>query len=144
MLHNLWLFSLVVGAFAAPSQHGAYKVKEKVAHPSNWARHSDPPSSHTITLRFGLPQANFDLLVQHLNEISHPDNPRYGEHLTKEEVEALVAPPPESLDAVTKWLGSHGFSVGDISHSAAKDWITVNASVAQAEKMLNTVSVRYY
>jgi len=45
---------------------------------------------------------------KHLYEVSDPDHERYGAHLSKEEVEALVAPHQESVDLVDEWLQSHG------------------------------------
>jgi tripeptidyl-peptidase-1 len=63
---------------------------------------------------------------------------RYGQHLTKEEVEAFHAPHPDSAEVVDSWLQSHGIDPASTSKSAAGDWITLRISVAQAEKMLNT------
>jgi len=60
--------------------------------------------------------------------------------LSKEEVESLVAPHPDSLNAVTEWLEGHGIKASDCKHSPAKDWITVAVPVSLAEKMLDTVS----
>jgi hypothetical protein len=50
----------------------------------------------------------------------------YGQHLSKEEVEALVAPHPDALDAVDEWLEAHGIDLDqDVSRSPARDWVTV-------------------
>jgi tripeptidyl-peptidase I len=97
------------------------------------------PSTHVIQLRIALPQPRFPELEWHLAEISDPFHERYGEHLSKEEVEELVAPHPSSLDAVREWLASHGIRSEACHQSPAGDWVTVHVPVAQAEEMLGTV-----
>lgn len=71
---------------------------------------------------------------------SDPFHERYGQHLTKEQVDALVAPPEESIQLVDEWLASHGIYEDDFTRSSAGDWITVKVPVSLAEEMLNTVS----
>ena len=91
------LIALVAPAYAAPST--ALLLKESVNLPRGWVRHSTPSPNHIISLRVGLPQHNFPDLERHLYEVSDPAHTRYGEHLSKEEVEELVAPHPDSLNA---------------------------------------------
>jgi tripeptidyl-peptidase I len=100
------------------------------------------PSEHIIQLRVALPQPRFPELERHLAEISDPFHERYGEHMSKEQVEELVAPHPTSVDAVSKWLATHGIRSKACHQSPAGDWVTVNVPVAQAEKMLSTVGHR--
>jgi len=101
------------------------------------------PSVHIIELRIALPQLRFPELEQHLAETSDPSHKRYGQHLSKEEVEELVAPHPSSVDAVNEWLASHGIRSEARHRSPAGDWVTVHVPVAQAEKMLGTVCHGY-
>ena len=84
-------------------------VKEAVASPQGWIKYSAAPPDHVLQLSIGLSQPNFSVLEQHLYEISDPFHPRYGQHLSKEDVESLVAPNPHSVDAVNSWLASYGF-----------------------------------
>jgi tripeptidyl-peptidase-1 len=99
-----------------------------------------PPPDYILELRIGLSQPNFPVLESHLYEVSNPDNPRYGAHLSKEEVEKLVTPHSESIDLVDRWLDSYGFDGDVLWRSPAKDWVTINVPVQVAEKMLHTVS----
>ncbi|KAJ7129281.1 tripeptidyl peptidase A [Mycena epipterygia] len=121
------LLPLVSLAFALPYEH---KVKEQVVPPRGWTIHGPAPLDHVVKLRIGLPQANFHVLEDHLYAISDPYNPRYGAHLSKEEVEALVAPQPESVDSVSQWLSSHGIQEEDIGRSPAGDWLTIRVPVS--------------
>ncbi|KAJ7587436.1 tripeptidyl peptidase A [Mycena floridula] len=110
-------------------------VKESLsAPPRGWVKHGYPHPNHTITLRIGLSQPNFHVLEQHLMEVSDPNHLRYGDYLSKEEVESLVAPHDETLALVNKWLT--GFE--DITTSPAKDWIILTVPVGAAETLLNT------
>ncbi|KAF9478384.1 tripeptidyl peptidase A [Pholiota conissans] len=127
-------------SLAAPSKGCAYKVKEEINPPRGWTKHASAPADHLISLRFGLPQENFRTLEKHLYEVSDPAHSRYGQHLSKEEVEALVTPHPDSLSAVNNWLA--GFNLKeDLNRSPAKDWVTIKVPVSLAEKMLDT---KYY
>ncbi|KAF8969344.1 subtilisin-like protein [Flammula alnicola] len=128
--------SSTVGAI--PTKDCAYKVKEEISPPRGWVKHSQPAPDHKIVLKIALPQPNFSELERHLYEVSDPDHERYGQHLSKEEVEELVAPHPESLDSVNEWLSSFGFTDDDLVRSAAKDWVTLKVPVSLAEKMLDT------
>lgn len=127
---------------AGPSPISAHKVKETVFPPRGWVKHGVPPPNHNIELRIGLPQPNFYVLEQHLYEVSDPDHHRYGAHLSKEEVERLVAPHPGSIYAVDKWLKSYDVEESKLVHSPAKDWVTLTVPVKLAEKMLDTVSTQ--
>ena len=116
-----------------------YSVKEEVNSPIGWVKHSRPPPDHNLILRIGLPQPNFHLLEKSLYEVSDPDHKRYGQHLSKSEVEALVAPHPESIDLVNEWLSTFGVTEDSLVRSPARDWVTLKIPVSLAEKMLDTV-----
>jgi tripeptidyl-peptidase-1 len=118
-------------------------VKETVSPPRGWEIHSAAPSTHRIELKIGLPQPNFGVLEKHLYEVSDPSHSRYGQHLSKAEVEALVAPHPESLDLVNDWLASYGFEENDMVRSPAQDWVTIKVPVRLAEEMLDTVRILF-
>lgn len=132
---------LVSSSFAAPAKECAYKMKEEIAPPPGWIKHSEVPAGHLISLRIGLPQENFYQLEKQLYEVSDPAHERYGQHLSKEEVEALVAPHPISLSAVNDWLNGFDLKEEDLVRSPAKDWITITVPVKMAEKMLDTVTL---
>ncbi|KAF9057841.1 tripeptidyl peptidase A [Panaeolus papilionaceus] len=136
----LALLQTILVVAAAP-RFDAFAVKETVHVPRGWTRYAEPSADHNVVLQIGLPQPNFNLVEQHLWEISDPDHERYGQHLSKEEAEALVRPPPESSKAVHEWLASAGVHPKNIKSSPAGDWITINVPVHQAEKMLDT---KYY
>lgn len=132
---KLWavLLSLV-----ASETFAAHVVKERIVPPREWIPDGLPPPNHIVELRVGLRQSDFDVLERHLYEVSDPSHSRYGDYLSKGEVEDLVAPRPESLAAVDAWLLSYGLSESDHVHSPAKDWLTLKIPVSLAEEMLDT------
>jgi tripeptidyl-peptidase I len=152
-MHLLSTAGLVLVLLAVPSnvlailsKGSAHKVKETIIPPYGWVKHSVPAPDHTIVLRIGLPQPNFDILEKHLYEVSDPNHERYGAHLSKEEVETLVAPHQQSVDLVDEWLQSYGLGENDFVRSPAKDWVTLKVPVSLVERMLDTVclNVHYY
>ena len=114
-------------------------IKEIVAPPPGWVKHGPAPSHSIINLNIGLPYSNFGDLERHLYQVSDPSHERYGQHLSKQQVDSLVAPHPRSLDAVDVWLACHGISQADVIRSPAKDWVVAQIPVGLAEKMLDTV-----
>ncbi|KAJ7036507.1 peptidase S8/S53 domain-containing protein [Mycena alexandri] len=113
--------------------------------PRGWEFHSKPPGDHLLDMRIGLKQAKLEELISSLYEVSDPAHERYGQHLSKEEVAALVAPHPDSVEAFESWLQHHGINPTDAHFlSAGGEWITIRVSVAQAERMLGTTYGVYY
>ncbi|KAG2115755.1 peptidase S8/S53 domain-containing protein [Suillus discolor] len=126
-------------ASAMPFWGYQQKVKESIhGPPSGWYKHAPAPKHHMLELKIALPQPKFPELEQHLREVSDPSHARYGAHLSKQETEALMAPHPETLAVVRKWLALHGLAEEDVIQSPAKDWVTIRVPVGLAEVMLTT------
>ncbi|KAK0203079.1 peptidase S8/S53 domain-containing protein [Desarmillaria ectypa] len=107
--------------------------------PRGWEWVSKPDPDSIIELRIGLKQDRVDELISSLYEVSTPNHNRYGKHLSKGEVDALVAPHPDSVEAVESWLLHHGVDPTDATfRSSSGSWITIPVSVSKAEQMLGT------
>ncbi|CUA75752.1 tripeptidyl-peptidase I [Rhizoctonia solani] len=91
--------------------------------PSGWTVVARAPAEHNIDLRIGLKQARMTDLLSILGEVSDPTHARYGKHLSKNDVDELVAPRAETVESVEQWLQSHGVAVS--GRSSAGDWIHV-------------------
>jgi len=120
----------------------SYALKETVSAPFLWEAVGAPPPEQTIELRIGLQHPGFELIEKHLYEVSDPTHRRYGQHLTKAEVEALVVPPQESLSVVDTWLKSFDVDTDSLARSPGKDWVILVVPVHKAENLLNTVRLR--
>lgn len=106
------------------------------------ARHgeklTDGYQDHTISLRIGVKQGDFNELERQLYEVSDPDHHRYGQHLSADEVSALVAPSEDSLSAVHEWLEDNNIRLDQVEYTAAKDWVVVALPVSEIEELLDT------
>jgi tripeptidyl-peptidase-1 len=126
---------LAAGASAAPSP--AMLVKESVAAPRGWVRRGDVPAGTTIPLSFALKQRGAAELEAALLAVSDPASARYGQHLTRDDVAALLAPAPEAQQAVRRWMASHGIEEDVEARSYAGDWIRARVPVEKARDMLD-------
>ncbi|KAI0746480.1 family S53 protease-like protein [Daedaleopsis nitida] len=94
-----------------------------------------PAAPHTLLkLRIALSQSNPNAIVDALYSVSDPASDKFGQHLSKSEVDQLVAPSPESVSAVNAWLQEHNLSATPIS--PAGDWLEVNVNVSKANSLL--------
>jgi tripeptidyl-peptidase-1 len=69
--------------------------------------------------------------------VSDPDHERYGQHLSADEVDELVAPSSETHDLVHDWLQENGIDVDSLGYSSAKDWIVVHLPIEMVENLLD-------
>ncbi|KAJ7768843.1 Pro-kumamolisin, activation domain-containing protein, partial [Mycena metata] len=102
--------------------------------PSGFSRVGPSPPDTVLNLRLGLTQNNISGLDDTVYEVSTPGNSRYGQYLSKEEVEAFVAPSKETLNGVNAWLKTNNLTSSPIT--AAGDWIAVSLTVSQANALL--------
>lgn len=70
--------------------------------------------------------------------VSIPSHPRYGQHLTSEEVNELVKPTDDTLHLVHDWLFGNGIDKAALSYNTAKDWIKVSLPVSSIERLLDS------
>ncbi|KAJ7499925.1 family S53 protease-like protein [Mycena latifolia] len=91
-------------------------------------------ASSSTNLRIALASKDIAGLERALLDVSHPSSANYRNHLSKTEVNALVAPSDEAAAAVQAWLASHGL-VADTSMSAGH-WLAVAVPVSKANGML--------
>ncbi|TFK98379.1 Pro-kumamolisin, activation domain-containing protein [Pterulicium gracile] len=104
------------------------------AAPAGFQVLSAAPAEETITLRVALAYANFSGLEKALYSASTPGTEQFGRCLNREEVGPFIAPSEGTITAVAGWLSSNGIAVSEYSQD--RDGITVEATVAQANKLL--------
>ncbi|KAF9643216.1 subtilisin-like protein [Thelephora ganbajun] len=146
MARLLWTVALL-GAFrsAVSKPLGLDKRWEelKVKHewvdvPKGWVQVGRPPTDYPLKMNIGLKQERFDELLEHLYEVSDPEHHRYGSHLSKEEVDELVAPNSMTVESLEAWLTYHDIDpVSSLARTDAGDWVTVTIPICKVEKMLD-------
>ncbi|KAH9172024.1 subtilisin-like protein [Lactarius sanguifluus] len=141
--HWLYVLSFLTATplahFATPlAPWGDVRVKHAWSSvPANWETLGCPSAGTTIDLYIALNPRHDNALIDALYEVSDPKHPRYGAHLSKEQVAELVRPHPDTLELVTSWFAHHGVRPSSISTTHGGAWLTVtNVLVSQANQML--------
>ncbi|KAL1938728.1 hypothetical protein VTO73DRAFT_11331 [Trametes versicolor] len=93
------------------------------------------PAEEILKLRFALAQSTPDAVVDALYKVSDPKSPQYGQHLSKSEIEKLVAPSSAAVDAVNAWLQQN--SLNGTALSPSGDWVGFEVPVGKANTLFN-------
>ncbi|KAF8267626.1 subtilisin-like protein [Lactarius quietus] len=105
--------------------------------PSNWETLGHPPAGTTIDLHVALMPHNENALIDALYEVSDPMSPKYGAHLSKEQVDQLVCPHQDTLELVKSWLKHHEVPSSSISTIQDGSWLVLTGvPVSQANELL--------
>lgn len=100
-----------------------------------------PESTEILELVFYLRDNNSDQLEALLIEISDPTSARYGQYMTKDEVEALTAN-PDALTKTQAFLDS--LQIGGVTYEKeSNSVIKATGPVSTWEKALNTQFMQY-
>lgn len=127
--------ALAVFAFAQ-SVLGSKVFEEVVEIPEGWRElpSMEVNKENTLSMRIHLAQQNVAAFEQRVIDMSTPDHPTYGDHMKTHEIKRMLQPTQETLTSVLTWLEAAGIS----QHVAVEhDWINMNVTVAQAEKLLD-------
>ncbi|KAI9058090.1 family S53 protease-like protein [Trametes sanguinea] len=130
---------LLVVALAPSALSAAHTARSVQYHetrqtiPRRYSIAGAAPADQSLKLRFALKQSDPDGLIDALYNVSDPDSPKYGQHLSKSEVEQFVAPKPEAMQAVTSWLSQYNLS-GTLL-SPAGDWVGFELPASQANDL---------
>ncbi|EIW61051.1 family S53 protease [Trametes versicolor FP-101664 SS1] len=126
------LFTLVLGTPTARNLK-LHESREEI--PAGFSLSGAASPDTTLKLRLALVQSNFAELEDRLYDVSTPSSANYGQHLSKEEVEQLVAPSAASVAAVNAWLTENGLTAQTIS--PAGDWLAFEVPVSQANELFD-------
>ena len=84
--------------------------------PSAWEAVEPADATHPITFYLSLPNRNVDQLEARLAQLSDPMHASYGQWLSASDVDAIIAPAAESVDAVTRWVLASGLPLSHVTH----------------------------
>lgn len=132
-------------------------------HEADWAKRARAPPTDVFEMRVGLAQRNLDRGHDLLMDVSDPRSANYGRHWTAEEVARAFAPAGEAVDGVVAWVttasassdyakakekekekemgagaGESGIARDRVAVAASGGWVVFNATVAEAERLLQT------
>ena len=84
--------AFAVGVFSSPLNipHSVHEKRD--APPRGWQSVSRLNADAILPMKIGLTQSNLDRGAEWLDEVSHPDSPKYGQHWTAAEIAKAFAP----------------------------------------------------
>jgi tripeptidyl-peptidase-1 len=132
---KLSFLSLLVGtAVAGPL--GSYRVFEQLSGaPEPWALKAGGQfdGDQSFKLRIHLKNRNMESFHQKVFDVSTPDHPDYGRHLSRVELRDILAPLPQSYDMVAEWLKEKGVSE---KATIEDDWVIIDGTIGDAAELL--------
>ncbi|KAL8757953.1 MAG: hypothetical protein Q9184_004074 [Pyrenodesmia sp. 2 TL-2023] len=124
-------------AIAAPSSTSELAPLENLQTiPQGWRQGRSPSASHRLRFRIALKQENAFQFEQHVLAISDPDHPKYGEHMSREDLKKMLQPSSAASNAILGWLHAEGVPSSDIENTG--DWINFYVSAIEAERIMHT------
>ncbi|RDX47318.1 family S53 protease [Lentinus brumalis] len=132
---GLFFVSLFALALSKPMARNMKLHESREGIPEGFSLRGAAQPEQTIKLRLALVQSNLAELERKLIDVSTPSSANYGKHLSKAEVQQLVAPTQDSVDAVNSWLKENDISAKTIS--ATGDWLSFEVPVSKANELLD-------
>ncbi|KAF2458520.1 tripeptidyl-peptidase-like protein [Lineolata rhizophorae] len=103
--------------------------------PEGWYSAGTPDPDLRLRFKIAVTQPNQALFEETLLQVSTPGHARYGQHLSRDELKALIRPRAESTTAILAWLRAAGVPETDITDRG--EWIDFVAPVSCAEHLLD-------
>lgn len=127
-------------ALAISSDAVAHVVHERrsAGHSGDWSYARKSEADRVLLLRIGLTQQNLHQLDDLLMAVADPFSPSFGKHWSPAQVADHFAPHDDTVTAIQDWLEGAGFASERVGISPGKNWIDVNATVAETERLLKT------
>ncbi|KAJ2988216.1 hypothetical protein NUW58_g4094 [Xylaria curta] len=135
------IFTVVLcssAAFSLPTaDHVVHEKRDGT--PEHWMKLSRTTGNTPIDLRFALKQRNLERAEEYIRDVSHPGSKHFGRFWTPQDVIKTFAPSEEAVSDTVQWLLQMGVTSKRIAPSAGRNWIKVNSTIAEAEKLLDTI-----
>ena len=129
-------FTASIGAPAAAPVSDLAPLENLRAIPQGWHQGSSPPADQRLRFRIALRQEKAFEFEQHVLAISSPDDPKYGQHMTREDLKAMLRPNVDASISILNWLRAEGISSADIDDQG--DWINFYIPASEANRILDT------
>ena len=128
----MFSFSLLVTA-AIAAERTAEMSK------NGWKQHPTPVlASDLVRFTIVLEQTNLDAVKRTALAVSTPGHAEYGRFLSAKQLDALTAPAPAHVAAVTTWLEG-----ADVAYTRTRELLHVSTTVGAASTLLSTSFATY-
>lgn len=126
-----------VNAAVAPISATDLAVVESLPQiPHGWQQGASVPAGRRLRFRIAVKHENAFAFEQHVMDISTPDHAKYGQHMNRDELKAMLRPSTHATAAILSWLSGQGVPARHIEDKG--DWINFRVSAGKAEQMLDT------
>lgn len=139
-------FLLALGAAASSAaiepDVATYSLFEELPGvPPGWTELSQPVDQEkTLSMRIMLTPQNVDRFQQRVVDLSTPDHPNYGSHMSPQQIQHILQPQSDAAEAVFEWLVSNGLQDRVESRYDSFKFVV---TVAEAEQLLQA-QYRYF
>ncbi|KAL8707248.1 MAG: hypothetical protein Q9220_007691 [cf. Caloplaca sp. 1 TL-2023] len=129
--------ALLTPSNAAPAPKSELTPLENLgAIPQGWHQGGSPPAAQRLRFRIALKQEDAYGFEQHVLAISDPDDPKYGQHMSQDDLKSMLRPSSDASAAILGWLHTEGVPSSDIEDTG--DWVNFHVSTVEAERILDT------
>jgi len=143
-LLSVLVFACVVSAVVPRPREVPRTLLEDVAPlPAGWTRLNTLAQSQPRDLEviFMLKNRNADLLKQTLYAVSDPRSPRYGKHLTLDQIADMTAPPRQVINDVIFFLKAQG--INNVQLTKSRDILVARMSTLEASRIFQIKYAHY-
>lgn len=140
---QLFALLIVLSVFAVFVSAGKVSYPARGRLPAGWEQSQTKLNpNHTLKLRIALHPKNAQTLEQKLIQIATPGSSSFRQYLKKEQITAIVGRDDADLQKVSSFLDK--FNVKISSVHPHRDWIFVDATVEQVEKIFECQLASYF
>jgi tripeptidyl-peptidase-1 len=133
---------IAIAVFAAFASAGKVTFPARTNLPSVWEKiESQLDPSYQLHLRIALHPKNAGLLEKTLLDIATPGSSKFRQYLKKDQITAIVGREDVDFQRIDNFLASHNLRISSIHPN--RDWIFVDATVAQVEKLFECKLASY-
>lgn len=94
------------------------------------------PASKRLHFRIALKLQNQEEFEQHVIDISTPGHPKYGQHMSHQDLKRALRPESAATESIVGWLEAEGVPASDIEDDG--DWINFYVQATEAERIMKT------
>ena len=127
-----------LGVFARPATQNNVAHESVAELPHGWRSVGEADGSLPLVLSVALKQPRMSELEAHVQDLSEPSHPKYGAHLSQNDISEFQHPDREGLIAVRSWLSENG-----VPFSIEGSWLRINTTVDTANHLIDADFGRY-
>lgn len=108
--------------------------------PRGWSYSREARPDDILKLRVSLQQQGMALFEQRIMEVASPSHARYGQHMSGDEVAAMLAPEQAAVHEVTDWLSTWNVTA---EQTATPGHMVFSLTVSEASELFDTTFAWY-